>query len=203
MKIVKVVDIISKGDFIASQDFAKVLDDVKKAIGKVVWDDNNTTFTINPTLKGNGVNPIKNKFVGHLKSLKWTAEGRIALINGLNPGPIDALIETPHGKFAVEWETGNISSTHRALNKIALGILQNALIGGILVLPTRALAKYLTDRIGNYEEIEPYIQFYRAFNVDHAYLAIIAVEHDATSDTVPLIPKGKDGNAKKDEKLVI
>ncbi|NLS89760.1 hypothetical protein EYI23_17625 [Bacillus subtilis] len=25
--------------------------------------------------------------------------------------------------FAVEWETGNIASSHRALNKIATGIL--------------------------------------------------------------------------------
>ncbi|MGA1841038.1 MAG: hypothetical protein ACMUIU_10470 [bacterium] len=41
--------------------------------------------------------------------------------------------------FCVEWETGNISSSHRAINKMALGIIRDILIGGILIVPTRNL----------------------------------------------------------------
>ena len=40
------------------------------------------------------------------------------------PGKIDAVKNLPDGRyFAFEWETGNISSSHRALNKMAIGLL--------------------------------------------------------------------------------
>lgn len=36
------------------------------------------------------------------------------------PGKLDAVLYTDYGPVALEWETGNISSSHRALNKMAL-----------------------------------------------------------------------------------
>jgi hypothetical protein len=39
-----------------------------------------------------------------------------------NPGNYDAVFETDHGLVAVECETGNISSSHRFLNKMAMGL---------------------------------------------------------------------------------
>jgi len=35
-------------------------------------------------------------------------------------------------------------------------------LGTALVLPSRKLYPYLTDRIGNYEELEPYFDVWRA-----------------------------------------
>jgi len=39
------------------------------------------------------------------------------------------------GPFAVEWETGNVSSSHRSLNKLSLGIIQEEIVGGALLVP--------------------------------------------------------------------
>jgi hypothetical protein len=108
---------------------------------------------------------------------------------------MDATYPVGDRLFCVEWETGNISSSHRALNKMSLGILEKVLIGGALIVPTRAMYKYLTDRVGNLQELEPYFLFWRAFNVDEGFLLVIGVEHDAVSLNVPRIPKGTDGRA--------
>jgi hypothetical protein len=44
----------------------------------------------------------------------------------LRTGDLDALKETPEGHVAFEWETGNISSSHRALNKLFLTMKETA-----------------------------------------------------------------------------
>jgi hypothetical protein len=81
------------------------------------------------------------------------------------------------------------------MNKMALGILKGILIGGALILPTRAMYKYLTDRIGNFSELEPYFPLWKAFKVEEGLLEVIAVEHDSVSRSVPRIPKGTNGRA--------
>jgi len=95
----------------------------------------------------------------HLSSLGWGLETCLDIATLRRPGPIDATIPVGNRLFCMEWETGNISSSHRALNKMALGILKGLLIGGALVLPTRAMYKYLTDRVGNFAEIEQESRF--------------------------------------------
>lgn len=123
-----------------------ILDEVETAIAKVTWPINSNTFNINPTPKGNGVKPIKNACMDHLKSRGWHLEKRLKMQMDMSPGPIDA-VKTIGGRlFAIEWETGNISSSHRAVNKMVLGMLERVLTGGILILPSREMYKYLTDR---------------------------------------------------------
>jgi hypothetical protein len=112
------------------------------------------------------------------------------------PGKIDAVKSLPNDRFfAVEWETGNISSSHRALNKMAVGLLDGILAGGILVLPSRNMYQYLTDRVGNFAEIEPYFAIWRNLQIHDGVLAVIEIEHDAISSDVPPIRKGTDGRA--------
>ncbi len=114
------------------------------------------------------------------------------------PGEFDAVLyldEASYPPFAVEWETGNISSSHRALNKMALGMMRRLLSGGLLVLPSRAMYWYLTDRVGNYQELEPYFGLWRSISVADGVLAVVEVEHDAEDTTVALISKGTDGRA--------
>jgi hypothetical protein len=68
-------------------------------------------------------------------------------------------------------------------------------LGSALVLPSRSLYTYLTDRIGNYEELEPYFDVWRAVNINEGFLEIFVVEHDAIDNNVPRITKGTDGRA--------
>lgn len=170
-----------------------LLDEIETAIAKVTWPTNNDTFNLNPTPKGNGVKPIKNACMSHLKSKGWELEKRLKMQMEMNPGPVDAVKNYKGLPFALEWETGNISSSHRAVNKIVLGMLERAISGGILILPSRNMYKYLTDRVGNFQELKPYFNVWKNFNIKDGFLAIIEIEHDSTDINAPLIPKGRDG----------
>lgn len=196
MKIATELFLIKEGSLSHSEEFLILMDEVNAAIKCVTWHSEDK-FIVNPVAKGNGVFPIKNNFVKYLKGKGWKTEVRMRLALGMNPGPIDAIKETSYGIFAVEWETGNISSSHRALNKIGVGILQKEIIGGILILPTKQFGKFLTDRVGNYEEIAPYFILYQSINILEGVIAVIGVEYDGTDREAPIIAKGKDGNAKK------
>ncbi|WP_184548817.1 restriction endonuclease [Mucilaginibacter sp. FT3.2] len=196
MKIEHELFLIKDGDFSKSIEFEIIMKEINEGIKCVTWHDP-VKFKINPVKMGNGVFPIKNDFIKYLKNRNWLPENKMSLAIGMNPGAIDAVKLTSHGPFAVEWETGNISSSHRALNKIALGIIQKQIIGGILILPTRTFSRFLTDRVGNYQEIAPYFPMYQHLSISDGLIAVIGIEHDETDINAPLIPKGKDGNAKK------
>lgn len=194
MKINTEKIILSKGEFSKSTKYAELYGNIKDGIKSVTWGDP-YEFIINPISKGNGVLPIKKNFIAHLKKNGWESEVKMSLIKGLGMGPIDSIYRTDSGLVAVEWETGNISSSHRALNKIALGIIQKQLIAGFLILPVRIFSKYLTDRVGNYEELAPYFSFYENVQIESGVIGVIGVEHDKVSEDVSVIPKGKDGNS--------
>jgi hypothetical protein len=191
--------LLDAGGFSKTSEFSLIKNSIETAIKMVVHPPGSSQFTIYPQSgkrrgEGNGVKPIKNEFINHLVSLGWIPEGtHHTIVNG--PGPFDASYPVKDKYFVVEWETGNISSSHRAVNKMALGILNEELIGGILILPTRELYRYLTDRIGNYPELEPYFPLWECIPILNGFLGVIAIEHDATSLFVPRIPKGTDGRA--------
>lgn len=197
--------ILSLGNVENEQWFHDVSLEIESAIKMVVNPPGAPLFRINPTKQGNGVVPIKKGFVSCLKNqYGWGLEVPVAISScEMNAGPIDAVKEIPGTgkKFAVEWETGNISSTHRALNKIALGVLQGTLIGGALVLPSRKLYNFLTDRIGSFSEIEPYFLVWASIKFpSQGVISVYEIEHDLEDATIPCIPKGTDGRAKKRKK---
>lgn len=111
------------------------------------------------------------------------------------PGALDVCKKINSETFVVEWETGNVSSSHRALNKMALLLLDGTITAGFLVVPTKKMYPYLTDRIGNFEELAPYFKLWKNVNIKRGYLEIIAIEHDGLDESAPVIPKGNDGNA--------
>jgi transcriptional regulator with XRE-family HTH domain len=88
-------------------------------------------------------------------------------------------------------------SLSKALQIKAHTLIQEVLIGGILLVPTKKMARYLTDRIGNFPELTAYFPFWRsqAQLIKEGILEIIAVEHDAESFDVPRISKNTDGRA--------
>jgi hypothetical protein len=173
MKIVQIETLIDAGHFSRSDEWKMIEGHIVQAIKSVEWPPGSGSFTLYDESgkergKGSGVKPIKEA------CMTFPVRDRL---------------------FCVEWETGNISSSHRAINKMALGILKKILIGGALIVPTREMYNYLTDRVGNLRELQPYFPLWKAFHVDEGFLVVIAIEHDAVSKDVPRIKKGTDGRA--------
>jgi hypothetical protein len=200
MKIVHAERLIDVGGFSTTEEWKTIEHQITQAIKSIQWPPGSESFTLYDQSgkargEGNGVKPIKDACMLCLKSFGWSLETPVDIATLKQPGPMDATYHIGNRLFCVEWETGNISSSHRSLNKMALGILKKVLIGGVLILPTRAMYRYLTDRVGNFPELEPYFPLWRALNVDEGFLAVIAIEHDGVSKSVPPIPKGTEGRA--------
>lgn len=200
MKILQVETLISAGDFPASREWRKIRASLHKAICAVDWPRGSGKFTIYPERgkerkAGNGVVPIKLDLIQELKRQAWKLEERLDIAARIRAGSFDAVLYTKQGPFAFEWETGNISSSHRALNKMALGLLKRLLIGGTLVVPSRNLYQYLTDRVGNFSELAPYLDLWKSIRCKNGVLEIVVIEHDAISKRVPKIPKMTAGRA--------
>jgi hypothetical protein len=203
VRIVVEERLLDAGGFSQSKAFARVRANLHEAIDHVRWPEGGPDFAIKPTPDGNGVRVIKNGFIGVLLNRGWKPEHTYSAVEPertgtVRPGAFDAWIALDDDgalPFVAEWETGNISSSHRALNKMALGLIEKRLSGGVLVLPTRDLYRFLTDRVGNFREIEPYFPVWRYLPIEVGFLAVIAVEHDRESYDVPQIPKGTDGRA--------
>ncbi len=224
MKVIQRRVLIDRGDFSASREWELVEKEILKGIRSVVWPPGSSAFTVldqsgKKRGEGSGVTRIKEDFIASLVSDGWKGESSIITEALRGTGPFDAARILPGAKcdvkrtvgkngrvshrlnardnrlFVVEWETGNISSSHRAVNKMALGLRGGAISGGALILPTRNLYRFLTDRVGNYPELEPYFPLWEALSIKRGRLEVFAVEYDAVSKTVPRIPKGTDGRA--------
>lgn len=204
--------LVDEGGYSRSEPFRIAQDDLVAAIENVVWPVGNDRFTIVPESgkksgMGNGVVPIKAGFASAIRQRGWELEYSApralstedAVVKGSRPGAFDAHLTFDGNDplpFAAEWETGNISSSHRAINRIGLGIQVGYLSGGVLILPSRALAPFLTDRIGNEPELRPYHSLWAEWRLaPFSYFGIVAIEHDEESWDVPRIPKGTDGRA--------
>jgi len=200
MKIIRTEVLIDAGGFSASPAWTEVQEQITEAIHSVEWPPGSGSFTLHdePGKKrgeGNGVKPIKNACMRHLEDDGWSLETPVDIATVKRPGRMDATRPVGDRLFCVEWETGNISSSHRAINKMGLGLLDGILVGGVLIVPTRAMYNYLTDRVGNFRELEPYFPLWRSVPIREGILAVIAIEHDAVSTDVPRIEKGTDGRA--------
>ncbi len=203
MKLLEYHDILNAGMFEESQTLRQAWDDVRRAIALTDWPHGAGSFTIYPESgkksgEGNGVKLIKVPCIRALRERGWLIERLPSLGSSvLRTGDLDALKNTPDGYVAFEWETGNISSSHRALNKLFLTMQETDTIGSFLVVPSNRLKVFLTDRIGNIGELEPYFPLWRNLTGIRGALRIIVVEHDAESFDVPKIPKGTDGRARR------
>ncbi len=115
-------------------------------------------------------------------------------------GDFDFFTELNGGmRCVIEWETGNISSSHRSMNKLCLVMLAGLIDIGVVILPSRLLYAHLTDRIGNWMELSPYLPLwhYIGQGMERALLAVTVVEHDELTDdpAVPFITQGSDGRS--------
>lgn len=169
----------------------------------------------------NGVSFLRNRFLENMVVREgWQAEGEVDLerleenpLLSLYPsrepysepvtssfGAFDFVTTTAGGmRVGIEWETGNISSSHRSLNKLSIVLAANKIQAGVLILPSRKLYEHLTDRIGNIGELSPYLGMWKRMGeaVEYGMLAIVVVEHDDLTDdpNYPYLKMGKDGRA--------
>jgi len=140
VRILRVETLVARGPFSKSPEWHQTREALHRAIRRVVWPPGSKNFTIYPQSgkkrgEGNGVKPIKDGLMLQLKDLGWDLEVPLEISSPHRPGNLDAVIHTLHGPAAVEWETGNISSSHRALNKMTLGLLKGKLACGTLIVP--------------------------------------------------------------------
>lgn len=224
MKISHTYTLLDEGEFSNTTNWNAAREDVLESVRDVYWPPGNDEFVVYPEENGNGVNPITEQFEANLDERPdWESTGRKWLRSLLEERGIldealqkmgnyyddprdfisspwfDAMkeieIDGEPGLVVAEWETGNISSSHRSLNRITLGLVCGIIHGGLIVLPNRDLYYYLTDRIGNYRELEPYFVIWEslAHEVENGIIEVVVVEHDEVSDSVPPIGKLTDG----------
>lgn len=200
MKIVEVIPVLCRGPFAESPGWISARGQLFNALTAIDWPRGSGSFSIYPESgkrrgMGNGVDEIKIGFVKEMVCNGWLPEEKLERKKALCPGPLDLKFPGVDGHVFVEWETGNISSSHRAMNKMALGMLSGEIRGGVLVVPSCKLARYLTDRIGNPGELRPYIDLWSTLPIDNGILEIVVLEHDFESFDVPRLPKRTDGRA--------
>ncbi|AEB25482.1 MULTISPECIES: type-2 restriction enzyme BamHI [Bacillus] len=174
--------------------------EVKTSICSPIWPATSKTFTINNTEKNcNGVVPIKELCYTLLEdTYNWYREKPLDILKleKKKGGPIDVykeFIENSELKrVGMEFETGNISSAHRSMNKLLLGLKHGEIDLAIILMPIKQLAYYLTDRVTNFEELEPYFEL-----TEGQPFIFIGFNAEAYNSNVPLIPKGSDGMSKR------
>lgn len=224
MKISHTYTLLDEGEFSETDTWRNAREDVLDSVRHVYWPPGNDSFLVYPEENENGVNPITEQFESNLdKQPDWESTGRKWLSGLLEErgilddavekmeqyydDPLDFIsspwfdamkeieIDGDPGLIVAEWETGNISSSHRSLNRITLGLVSGIIHGGLIVLPNRDLYYYLTDRIGNYRELEPYFVIWEslAHEVENGIIEVVVVEHDGVSDSAPPIGKLTDG----------
>lgn len=171
----------------------------------------------------NGVKYLRKRFLKHMTLEEgWKAEVSVDLNRERDQPPIQLYpsleeyrepITSDFGGFdfvtrgqsgvrmAIEWETGNISSSHRSMNKLAIALQSGIIEAGILILPSRLLYEHLTDRIGNISELSGYLAMWAGLreSVERGVFAVTIVEHDELTDdeSHPYLPVGSDGRAKE------
>lgn len=153
-------------------------------------------FILNNTGKNcNGVVPVKERCYQILENeYGWYREKPLSYFHNdaQKGGPIDVYKEFYQNSNALyvglEFETGNISSAHRSMNKLRIGIAKEEITIGFLMMPTKEMSFYLTDRVSNYEELEPYFLL-----LDNIPFVVFGFNAEQYSSDVPSLPKGKDG----------
>ena len=161
--------------------------------------DDSGEFTINSSEKNcNGVVPVKEGIYRYLEAYyEWFREKPLAYFEDAQKGgPIDVYKEFGDRihpfNVGLEFETGNISSAHRSMNKLCMGIKHGDLQMAFLIMPIKRLAYYLTDRVSNYEELAPYFGL-----LDDFPIVVFGFDADHYDPTAPLLAKGRDGMSKR------
>ena len=230
MKWLRTMVLFDQGNVISSSDWKHLHESYVRAIVSIEHPKGSGSLTLrrkvrlpNNQWKRNGVGYLRKEFLTYMCDHEgWESESDVELSKDreqpsllLYPGmeeyrePItskfggfDFMAVAENGtRVAIEWETGNISSSHRSMNKLAIALSNKLIDVGVLIVPSRALYEHLTDRIGNIGELSGYLAMWESLKsvVEHGLLAITVVEHDqlTDSDEVDYLRVGSDGRARE------
>ena len=230
MKWLRTLVIFDRQDVVSTSDWKMIHENYVQSIQSIDFPEFSGKLTLRSKERRpdgqwnrNGVVYLKRRFLDHMvNNQHWNAEVGFDLGKDRKPpdlmlfpdlttyqepitsefGDFDLVTCTSKGiHVAIEWETGNISSSHRSMNKLAIALASGKIQVGVLIVPSRDLYEHLTDRIGNIGELSGYLSMWKdlGVNVERGLLAISVVEHDIlTNETAfPYLPTGKDGRAKE------
>lgn len=228
MRCRRTIIVFDKGRIARNADWAAVYKSYVRSIRSIDHPEGSGRLTLRRKVRlpngqwhRNGVNHLRTRFLQHMVNVeRWQAEQNVDIgRNRQQPqlslypsgkryrepitsdfGGFDFLTQTPRGlRVAIEWETGNISSSHRSMNKLTIALSSGIIDAGVLIVPSRDCYEHLTDRIGNIGELSGYLQLWASakVGVQRGLLAITVVEHDALTDNVavPYLGMGNDGRA--------
>ncbi len=230
MKWLRTLVIFDRGGIVTSSDWRSIHDSYIRSIQSIDFPEGAGTLTLRRKVKRpdgqwnrNGVGYLRRRFLDHVVEREgWRAEVGFDLGKNRTPpelrlypslelyrepissefGDFDLVTAAPGGTHvAIEWETGNISSSHRSMNKLAIALGTGKVQAGVLIVPSRDLYEHLTDRIGNIGELSGYLAMWKDLEarVERGLLAISVVEHDSLTDDheFPYLPSGNDGRARQ------
>lgn len=155
------------------------------------------SFLLNDTsIHCNGVAPVKEECYRILEEeYLWYREKPLSYFHddAQKGGPIDVYKEFYGDRYGIlrvglEFETGNISSAHRSMNKLCVGCRKDEIDLAMLMMPIKKMSYYLTDRVSNYEELEPYFNL-----LDDYPFVVFGFDAEVYSKDAPYLAKGKDG----------
>lgn len=227
MKWLRTLVLFDKGDVISSTDWKSLHESYVRSITSIDNPPGSGKLRLrrkaklNGKVLRNGVPFLRKEFLNHIRDVEgWKAEGIVDLARDRKQPPIrlypsleayrepitsdfggfDLVTKGDDGtQIAIEWETGNISSSHRSVNKLAIALGAGIIQIGVLIVPSRSLYEHLTDRIGNIGELSGYLSMWESLkdSVPRGLLAISVVEHDELTDdpTLPFLALGNDGRA--------
>ena len=230
MKWLRTLVIFDRGEVMSSSDWRVIHESYVRSIQSIDFPKGTGLLKLRRKFKRpdgqwnrNGVVYLKRRFLDNMvKKEKWRAEVGFDLGKDRQPVEVSLYpsleshrepITSDFGDFdlvtttsaamhvAIEWETGNISSSHRSMNKLAIALGTGKIQAGVLIVPSRDLYEHLTDRIGNISELSGYLSMWKDLEarVDRGLLAITVVEHDHITDDPKFryLPVGQDGRARE------
>ncbi|MEX1198383.1 MAG: hypothetical protein WEB57_11060 [Pseudohongiellaceae bacterium] len=230
MKWLRTMVLFDQGNVVSSPDWKQLHESYVRAIESIEHPKGSGSLTLrrkarlaNNQWQRNGVGYLKLEFLAYMRDHeKWKAETDVELSREREQPPLllypsmeeyrepitsnfggfDFMTEANDGtKVAIEWETGNISSSHRSMNKLAIALSKGLIDVGVLIVPSRELYEHLTDRIGNIGELSGYLAMWEGLRstVARGLLAITVVEHDSLTDdsNIDYLKVGGDGRARQ------
>ena len=230
MKWLRTLVVFDRGDVAATAGWRSIHESYVRAIQSIDYPEGSGSLTLRCKARRpdgqwnrNGVKYLRSRFLrhivddeGYLPEVGFSLERdsappKLCLYPSMEAyqepitsgfGGFDFVTTSPDGTHvAVEWETGNISSSHRSMNKLAIALANGTVQAGVLIVPSRNLYEHLTDRIGNIGELSSYLSMWKDLEarVERGLLAISVVEHDALTEdkTCAYLPAGDDGRARQ------
>jgi len=221
MKWLRTLILFDQGNVISSPDWPNLHESYVRSIQSIEYPTGSGSLTIRRKTRKPDGKWLRNGFLEHMRDVEgWEPEGNVNLARDRQQPPIKLYpslqdyrepITSDFGGFdlttvgrggtriAIEWETGNISSSHRSVNKLAIALAAGIVEIGVLIVPSRDLYEHLTDRIGNIGELSGYLSMWEGLKstVTRGLLAITVVEHDSLTDApdFPYLKAGNDGRA--------